>query len=234
MPTSLGLVTNYVDAVSTLRSVAARVGLKPSRLRNHIETKALTGITGAKVGTPAAHGDQRHGIITRKDREGGKRARPDGDHEGRALPGHEDPDLKQQLAYDTAQLEAVNGRLASARATQAQVLSDKSISATDKLVSLANLNSVITQALAQQVGLSQDRFNITQQLSRQEHRARPDCSAASATKAAGPNSRTGAAVGGLIGLIVGILAALLWTRSPPVARPRNARGQARRGGRAGP
>jgi len=35
-------------------------------------------------------------------------------------------------------------------------------------------------------------------------------SQASATREAGANSRTGAAIGGLIGLIVGILAALLW------------------------
>ena len=70
---------------------------------------------------------------------------------------------------------------------------------------------MITQALAQQVGLSQDRFNITQQLSLAENIERGRIvSVASATKSAGPNSRTGAAVGGLIGLIVGILAALLW------------------------
>ena len=35
-------------------------------------------------------------------------------------------------------------------------------------------------------------------------------SQASATRTAGANSRTGAAIGGLIGLIVGVLAALLW------------------------
>ena len=41
-------------------------------------------------------------------------------------------------------------------------------------------------------------------------------SPAVAVKTAGPNSRTGAAVGGLIGLIIGILAALLW--DPVAAR----------------
>jgi hypothetical protein len=39
-----------------------------------------------------------------------------------------------------------------------------------------------------------------------------------ATKTAGANSRTGAAVGGLIGLIAGVLAALLWD---PVAGRRS-------------
>jgi hypothetical protein len=128
--------------------------------------------------------------------------------------------LKQQLAYDTAQLQAVNDRLASAQATQAQVLSDKSISPTDKLISLGNLNSVITQAIAQQVGLSQARFSITQELSLAEDiELGRIVSAASATKTAGPNSRTGAAIGGLIGLIVGIIAALVW--DPVAARLRS-------------
>jgi capsular polysaccharide biosynthesis protein len=210
--TSLGLVTNYVDAASTIRSVASSVGLKPSRLRNHIEAKPLTGITGAKLGTPAplmaisvtgsppakiarAANVLARMVITKVApyQEGKIRT------------------LKQQLAYETAQLQAVNDRLASARATQAQVLSDKSISATDKLVSVANLNAVITQAVAQQVGFSEARFNITQQLFLAENIERGRIvSAASAVKSAGPNSRTGAAVGGLIGLIVGILAALLW------------------------
>jgi hypothetical protein len=126
--------------------------------------------------------------------------------------------LRDQLAYDDAQLKAISDRLESARATQASVLRDKSISGTDKLVALANLNSVITLALQQQNTISLDRFTVRQQLSlAQDVEVGRIVSAASATKTAGANSRTGAAVGGLIGLIVGILAALLWD---PIARRR--------------
>jgi capsular polysaccharide biosynthesis protein len=221
VPTSLGLVTSYVDADSTIRSVASRVGLKPSRLRNHVETKALTGITGAKLGTPAplmaisVTGSPPAKIARAANVLAQMVITKVAPYQARKIQI-----LKQQLAYDTAQLQAVDDRLASARATQAQVLSDKSISPTDKLVSLANLNSVITQALAQQVGLSQDRFSITQQLSLAENIERGRIvSAAAAVKTAGANSRTGAAVGGLIGLIIGILAALLWD---PIAARRTA------------
>src|SRR6266542_3100192 len=52
-PTSLGLVSNFATAESTIKSVAKQVGLKPGRLRGHVTTKPITGITGAKVGTPA-------------------------------------------------------------------------------------------------------------------------------------------------------------------------------------
>src|SRR5262249_38497100 len=111
----------------------------------------------------------------------------------------------------TAQLAAVNDRLAAARQTQAQVLADKTISATDKLVSTANLNSVITQALAQQVGLAQNRFEIIQELSLAQTielgRMLPG---AAATKEAAPSRRTAPAIGAFIGLILGIIAALVW------------------------
>jgi hypothetical protein len=53
VPTTLGLVANVVESESTIRQVAAKVGLKPARLRGHIKTKPITGITGAKLGTPA-------------------------------------------------------------------------------------------------------------------------------------------------------------------------------------
>ena len=45
------------------------------------------------------------------------------------------------------------------------MLKDTTISATDKLVALANQNSVITQALQQQNTISLDRFTVRQQLS---------------------------------------------------------------------
>jgi uncharacterized protein involved in exopolysaccharide biosynthesis len=70
---------------------------------------------------------------------------------------------------------------------------------------------VITQALQQQNTISLDRFTVRQQLSlAQDVESGRIVSRASATKTAGANSRTGAAIGGLIGLIIGILAALLW------------------------
>src|SRR5438876_398089 len=101
--------------------------------------------------------------------------------------------------------------LASARALQQQVLKDKAISSTDKLVALANQNSVITQALAQQNGLSLDRFTVSQLLSlAQDIEVGRIVSSATATKSAGPRRRTALLIGAFIGLVIGIFAALLW------------------------
>ena len=47
-PTSLGLVSDLVDERGdVVRRVAAKVGLKPGRLRGHITTKPIVGITQA-------------------------------------------------------------------------------------------------------------------------------------------------------------------------------------------
>jgi hypothetical protein len=221
-PTSLGLVSNYVTAESTIKTVARRVGLKPGRLRGHVTTKPITGITGAKVGTPApllaitVSGSPPAKIAAAANALGHLVIKQVAPYQTAKIQS-----LRDQLAYDDAQLEAISDRLESARATQANVLRDKSISGTDKLVALANLNSVITLALQQQNTISLDRFTVRQQLSlAQDIEVGRIVSAASATKTEGANSRTGAAVGGLIGLIVGILAALLWD---PIAgrRPEN-------------
>jgi uncharacterized protein involved in exopolysaccharide biosynthesis len=219
-PTSLGLVSNYATAESTIRRVARQVGLKPSRLRGRVTTKPITGITGAKVGTPApllaitVTGSAPAKVAAAANALGTLVIKQVAPYQAAKIQS-----LRDQLAYDDVQLAAIANRLKAAQVLQAQILKDTTISATDKLVALANQNSVITQALAQQNGLSLDRFTTRQQLSlAQDVESGRIVSQASATRAAGANSRTGAAIGGLIGLIVGILAALLWeplTRRSP-------------------
>jgi capsular polysaccharide biosynthesis protein len=211
-PTNLGLVSNLVTAESSLKAAAARAGLKVGRLRGHVATKALTGITGAKLGTPAPLLS-----ITVTGSPPAKIARAANalaDIVVRRVSPYAQAKitaLTDQLAYDDAQLKALNDRLATARQAQAQVLASKSVSITDKLVSLGNLNSVITLALQQQNALSQDRFQVRQELAlAQDVEASSVISSASPVKTAGASKRTGVAVGALIGLVLGLLAALLW------------------------
>ena len=211
-PTSLGLVSNFATAESTIKRVARQVGLKPGRLRGRVTTKPITGITGAKVGTPApllaitVTGSAPAKVAAAANALGALVIKQVAPYQTAKIQS-----LRDQLAYDDSQLEAIGNRLKAAQTLQAQILKDTTISATDKLVALANQNSVITQALQQQNTISLDRFTVRQQLSlAQDVESGRIVSQASATRTAGANSRTGAAIGGLIGLIVGILAALLW------------------------
>lgn len=221
-PTTLGLVSNLVTGEGTVRSVAVKSGLKPARLRGHITTKPILGITAAKVGTPAPlMAITVTGSPPRKIADAANRlaAVVVG-----SVSGYTDvkiEKLKEQIDFDDKSISRNNDRFAIAQQQQQAILNDKTLDPTERLLLLANINTTLV-TVEQRLGqLESDRLDAQQFLSLAEsvERARVT-SQAVATKTAGPNSRTGAAIGGLIGLIVGILAALLWD---PVAGRTRAR-----------
>ena len=119
--------------------------------------------------------------------------------------------LKEQIEFDDTSIARNNDRFALAQRQQAQILADNSLSPTEKLLLLANINTTLV-TVEQRLGqLETDRLSAQQFLSLAQNVEKAGIrSPAVAVKTAGANSRTGAAVGGLIGLIIGILAALLW------------------------
>jgi capsular polysaccharide biosynthesis protein len=221
-PTTLGLVSNLVTSEATVRSVADKVGLKPGRLRGHITTKPILGITAAKVGTPAPLlAITVTGSPPRKVAEAANRLAAVVIGSVSGYTNVKIEKLREQIDFDDKSIVRNNARFAVAQRQQAAILADKSLAAAERLLLLANINTTLV-TVEQRLGqLETDRLNAQQFLSLAENieRARVT-SPAVASKTAGPNSRTGAAVGGLIGLIVGILAALLWD---PVATRAQAR-----------
>ncbi len=125
--------------------------------------------------------------------------------------------LKERLTLDTQSIARNNERFAIAQRQQAEILADKSLGASERLILLANINTTLLFVEQRLSNLEPARLSEQQflYLAQDVERGRVFAPAV-ATKSAGPNSRTGAAVGGLIGLIVGILAALLW--DPVAAR----------------
>jgi hypothetical protein len=225
-PTTLGLVANLVNSTSTVRAVAAAVGLK-GHLGGHITTKPILGITtNAKVGTPApliaitVTGSSPRKIADAANRLAGVVVD--------AVSGYPDvkiEKLKEQIDFDDKSIARNNDRFALAQRQQAAILGNNSLAATERLLLLANINTTLV-TVEQRLGqLETDRLNAQQFLSLAENVERARVSSpAVASKAPGPSSRTGAAIGGLIGLIVGILAALLW--DPVAARTRAAQTEA--------
>jgi uncharacterized protein involved in exopolysaccharide biosynthesis len=217
--TTLGLVTNLITSAATIRSVAARVGLKPARLSRGITTEPVLGsktstgppslmtitVTGAPPKKIAAAANRLAAIVID------------------FVSGYTDlkiGKLKERLTLDAKRIASYNDRLAIAQRQQAQIFADKTLAATERLLLLANINTTLTFVESRLSNLEPARLSEQQFLSLAEdvEHARV-ISPAVATKAAGPSSRTGAAIGGLIGLIVGILAALLW--DPVAARVRH-------------
>ena len=239
-PTSLGLVSNLVTSESVVRSVAGKSGLKPGRLRGHIATKPILGITAAKVGTPAPlMAITVTGSPPRKIADAANRLAGVVDRRGLRLHEREDREAEGADRLRRHEHRAEQRPLLDRPAAAGGDPPNNSLAATERLLLLANINTTLV-TVEQRLGqLESDRLDAQQFLSLAENveRARIT-SPAVATKTAGPNSRTGAAVGGLIGLIVGILAALLWDPVARAARTRapksDVRGQERGGGRTGP
>jgi hypothetical protein len=211
-PTTLGLVSNLVTSEATLRRVAAKAGLKVSRLRGHIETKPIVGITLGKIGTPAPLLD-----ITATGSPPAKVAVAANElarivvEQVSAFTDTKISTYNAHLVFDEQRLASVVKRLDFATRQLDELLSVQGVSGSEKLISSLNLNNLLTYLESRQASLERDRLDIRQQIAQANDIERGRIlSPALAVKTAGPSSRTGAAIGGLIGLIIGIFAALLW------------------------
>jgi hypothetical protein len=130
--------------------------------------------------------------------------------------------LQSQVATSQAQLKAADERIAQAEAQQQALVSNGSLTAVEKLLLSANLNSVIATTDAKRTSLQEDLSNAQQLLNlaatvEMSHVVEP----AAASKTTARSSRTSLLVGALIGLIVGVIAAL--AAEPIAARRRRSR-----------
>jgi uncharacterized protein involved in exopolysaccharide biosynthesis len=211
-PTTLGLVSDLVTSESTIRTVAARSGLKPGRLRGHVTTKPILGITGAKTGTPApllaitVEGSPPKKVAAAANALAQTVVDQVSNYSGVKVKA-----LTDQLAFDNRELASVEARIAQQSKQQQALLSQPGLSSTDKLIASVNFNNVLIFLDQRRASLELSRLEVQQELSlANQIESGRVVSPASASKTAGASSRTGAAVGGLIGLVLGILAALLW------------------------
>jgi uncharacterized protein involved in exopolysaccharide biosynthesis len=211
-PTTLGLVTAFVTSEDTIRKAAALAGIRPSKLRSHTTARPIPGLTNTKQAQPAP--------LISITVTGSSRAKPQlaanalakaavqvaGTYQATKIDT-----LEQQLAYIDRQLEIVNTRIANARASQNEILSNKSIGATEKLVALTSLNAELELAETRQSTLEINRFNTRKDLSLAKDVEAARVTASAVAVKTTPKSRTtDVIVGGFIGLLLGIVVALLW------------------------
>jgi hypothetical protein len=118
--------------------------------------------------------------------------------------------LKTQIEGDESQIEDIAARIANANEQQRLALRDASLSLAEKLLVSTNSNATINNAEQRRGTVLQD-LNLAKQLLslaenvEQSRVVQP----ALARKASATSRRNAAAVGGLIGLLVGGLAAVL-------------------------
>jgi hypothetical protein len=117
--------------------------------------------------------------------------------------------LEQQVAVSESQLQAVEARIQASQRQQDTLIQDQSIPLEQRLLLVANLNSVITTADARRTALQDDLFEARQLLNLAESvESSQVVEPAAAVKTTARSRRTSLLVGALLGLLVGAIAAL--------------------------
>ena len=128
--------------------------------------------------------------------------------------------LERQNALAEQELERVDARLTTAQDELQRILRDESIPLTELLLVSTNLNSTIGFAEQRRATVQQQLYSNQQLLSLARNVEKSDIvQHASASRETAPSRRNAAAIGGLIGLLLGALAAFI---ADPILARRNA------------
>ncbi len=132
--------------------------------------------------------------------------------------------LNKQIVSSESELEDINARVTNAVKQQQDVIADKSISATDKLIVISSINNTISFSEQRRGTVQQELFQNQQLLSLAENVEKSKVvQPALATRTTATSRRNAAAIGGLIGLLFGALGAAV---ADPFLQRRNARSKA--------
>jgi capsular polysaccharide biosynthesis protein len=211
-PTTLGLVQAFVTSEEAIEKAASDVGLRPSRLRDSVTARAIPGASTTRQAVPAPLlSIQVTGSNRAKTAAAANNLAQQVVDEVGPYTKTKIETLERQLAYIDTQLEIVNTRLNAARAQRNEIAGDRSLSTTERLLALTTLNTEITLAEQRQVTLELNRFNTTNAVSLARDIEQSRVTAAAVAVRTEPTSRrTSVLVGAFIGLLLGIVAALLW------------------------
>ena len=129
--------------------------------------------------------------------------------------------LQERITADERELAESERRLDAAQAELARLQNDRSLAATDRLIGVTTLNATIGSLTERRGLVTQDLLEARQALSLAENVEAPSVveQAASRKTTARSVSRS-LLVGGLIGLILGLLAAIFWEPAERRFRPR--------------
>jgi uncharacterized protein involved in exopolysaccharide biosynthesis len=203
--TNPSTVRTIVTSEATIDSVARRVGLRPNQLRGHISTQAVTGnitrlgqnplvsiaVTGSLRAKVARAANLLAATVVNSD----------------ALAGYSKTKIKTLTALVDSEESALSLLDQNIKAQQAALSSASGLSTTDRLILLNQLNGLLQQRLTTVDQLTTNQ----QQLALAKDVEAPQLTtSASATKTTARSRRNTVLVAALIGLLLGIVAALLY------------------------
>jgi hypothetical protein len=213
-------VGEIIRSESAIQAASEATGIPPGKLRSSISTKELTAVGQVRGINP---------LMEISVKASGKlKAEEAADVlaervvENVSLYVTEKVKLLQrQVEVSEAQLAAVEARIQASQRQQDAIIQDQSTPLEQRLLLIANLNSVITTADARRTALQDDLFEANQLLNLAESvESSRVVEPARAVKTTARSSRTSMLVGALVGLVIGLIAALV--AEPILARRRAA------------
>ena len=203
--TNPSTVKEIVTAESTIGRVARDAGLRPGQLRGHISTQAVSGNISRLGQNPlvaiTVTGPRPPAGCARRERPGahGRLLGRAGDYSKTKIAN-----LQQQVDQEKVTLSTLNANL---KAQQAALKDSSGLSTSERLIALGQLNGLQAQLLTTTDQLTTNQ----QQLALAKDVEAPEITTlAAATKTTARSRRNTVLVAGLIGLILGIVAALLY------------------------
>jgi transposase-like protein len=203
--TNPSTVRQIVTAEATIQAVARKVGLKPSQLRGRISTQAVTGnisrlgqnplvtiaVTGHLRGKVAAAANQLALTVVNSP----------------ALAGYSKTKIENLQLLVDQEKAALSTLSRNLKAQQEALSSGSNLSTTDRLILLNQLNGLLQQQL-----ITTDQLTSNQQALAlaKDVEAPKITTAAAATKTTARSRRNTVLVAAVIGLLLGIVAALAY------------------------
>jgi uncharacterized protein involved in exopolysaccharide biosynthesis len=203
--TNPSTVRQIVTSELTIQAVARKVGLPPGQLRGHVSTQAVTGnisrlgqnplvaitVTGHLRGKVARAANELAATVVNSD----------------ALAGYTNEKIRNlQLEVDTEKsaLRLLDQNL---KAQQAALNQSSGLSTAERLIALGQLNGLLQQRLTtvDQLTTNQQQLALAQKVE-----APQITTSAAATKTTARSRRNTVVVSALIGLLLGIAAALVY------------------------
>jgi capsular polysaccharide biosynthesis protein len=208
-PTAVGQAIRSED---TLQEAAGRSGMAVSDLRGNVSTSTVSGISARR--TPGVTPLVEVSVQGERRRDVARAANALASIVVDDISGYVDrkiESLEERIASDERDLRDINARLAIAQRQLNEALAGRSLPVLERFLLVTNYNSSIGFTEQRRATVQQDLLDARQLLALAEDVERPRIyQRAVAVETSARSTRNSVIVGGLIGLILGAFAALLW------------------------
>jgi uncharacterized protein involved in exopolysaccharide biosynthesis len=212
-------VSETIRSEAALRKAARAAAMRPGQLRGNVTTSTITAAGQPRNLSPLVTIEVHAPTRAKAEKAADSLAQSVMDQVSPYVV-QKIAQLKTQIEGDQSQIEDIGRRISAAEQQQNLALADNNLSLAEKLLISTNSNATINNAEQRRGTVLQDLNSAKQLLSLAENVEQSRVvQPAVARKASATSRRNAAAVGGLIGLLLGALAAVL---ADPWLQRRNA------------